>query len=182
MTGSKPKSDEWHINAIKAKTKIVGNCWIWQGRVSHKGYGEKMYKHRTMRVHRLMYQLVHQVKIPPGFQVCHSCDVRRCCNPAHLWLGTAQENVDDMIRKRRNHKQQWTHCPKGHPLSGDNVLIRRATATRDVRRECRTCARARLRMNAGMPPELAYSLPPTAKGKRPFQRSWAAARVGKATP
>jgi len=31
----------------------------------------------------------------------HTCDNRRCCNPAHLRIGTQQDNIDDMIQKGR---------------------------------------------------------------------------------
>jgi hypothetical protein len=55
--------------------------------------------------------------IPPGLFVCHTCDVnyppgdftyRRCCNVAHLFLGTPKDNVDDMVAKGRA-ANQWTH-------------------------------------------------------------------------
>lgn len=43
-------------------------------------------------------------KIPEGEVVMHTCDVRRCCNPKHLVVGTQANNIDDMVRKNRGAK------------------------------------------------------------------------------
>lgn len=34
--------------------------------------------------------------------MCHSCDNPPCCNPAHIWLGTQKQNIEDMYVKGRN--------------------------------------------------------------------------------
>lgn len=46
--------------------------------------------------------MVHKGPIPKGKFVCHTCDYRRCINPEHLFLGTAQDNTNDMIVKGRD--------------------------------------------------------------------------------
>jgi hypothetical protein len=76
-------------------------CWIWTDSKS-QGYGRFNLNGRHWRVHRLSYT-VHKGSIPDGLFVCHSCDIPACLNPDHLWLGTNQQNMDDMRQKGRDY-------------------------------------------------------------------------------
>ena len=84
---------------------VVGQCWIWlRGNLSdYCAYGHISVKHKHIRVHRFSYEL-HFGKVPEGLHVLHRCDTPLCVNPSHLFLGTEQENKDDMVSKGRQAK------------------------------------------------------------------------------
>lgn len=77
------------------------SCWPWLGTPSQK-YGKYIPTGSKMvSVHRYAWSQFNG-KIPGEMYVCHSCDVPRCCNPAHLWLGTNRDNQLDSIQKGRS--------------------------------------------------------------------------------
>lgn len=109
-------------------------CWLWTGSCDPSGYGTLKLEGRTRRAHRLAYELLVG-PIPDGLQLDHLCRVRNCANPDHLEPVTNQENS-------RRGRALITHCPKGHPYSGDNLRLHVRKNGRDVNRECRECVRA----------------------------------------
>jgi hypothetical protein len=98
----------WHKtitgdNAAKLWNHVdkTGDCWLWTGKAIRHGYGAITTRGKSIGVHRLSYELAYG-PIPPGMCVCHKCDVRACVRPDHLFLGTLQDNHDDMVRKGRH--------------------------------------------------------------------------------
>lgn len=82
----------------------ITGCWIWIGSKDKDGYGRicgrTNYKHWNMKAHRVSYEyFIGQIN---GLQVLHKCDNPSCINPNHLFLGTQQENIADMMRKGRH--------------------------------------------------------------------------------
>lgn len=88
------------------RVKKSKSCWEWQGRVGKLGYARIRRTDRSrVFVHRLSYEM-HHGPVPEGLLVLHTCDNRRCVNPKHLYVGTHQDNTDDMFRRGRANKAQ----------------------------------------------------------------------------
>lgn len=127
-----------------AKVQIgsPNDCWPWTG--THvRGYGRFWIGSRTdgsrrpVIASRFLY--AQQVgEIPDGMQVLHRCDNPPCVNPHHLFLGTARDNVVDMLVKGRQANQRKTSCLRGHAFTPANTRVRS-----DGRRDCKSCERDR---------------------------------------
>ncbi len=99
----------------------AGDCWEWRRNLTKQGYGQIRRGGKgdgNVYAHRLAWELAAGAPIPPGMDVCHTCDNRRCVRNdtpgiyiirgiarpryGHLWLGTNADNVQDAVDKGRN--------------------------------------------------------------------------------
>jgi hypothetical protein len=109
-------------------------CWLWNGNVNNWGYGRKKRNGKFIPIHRLSYEQ-NIGPIPKGLFVCHRCDVRSCCNPSHLFLGTIDDNNKDTVKKGRHcrgedsphttltNKQVLKIKAHGFKKRGDNIKL-----------------------------------------------------------
>lgn len=109
-------------------------CWEWTAGKTRGGYGKFKVEGQTLVAHRWYFQQVRH-PVPRDLQLDHLCRNPACCNPDHLEPVTCRVNL---LRGRTFQAENAakTHCPLGHPLDGDNLLLSGGS------RSCRTCKRA----------------------------------------
>jgi hypothetical protein len=117
---NKPRPDFWSRVSVAAPDV----CWPWIRYRTKDGYGQFTLYGRLRYAHRFAWEVTNG-PVPEGMEVCHQCDNPPCCNPAHLFLGSQEDNVRDMIAKRRHRPPQ--------PSRGERNVNAKLTAAR-VRR------------------------------------------------
>jgi len=108
------------------------DCWEWTARRDTGGYGVLKSGRKNRRAHRISYEMFVG-PVPEGLQLDHLCRVRHCVNPEHL------EPVTQRVNSLRSNgvsaaNAKKTHCKRGHPFSGENLLV-----TNKGTRQCRAC-------------------------------------------
>lgn len=121
-------------------------CWLWMGTISdflggRPGYGRLKYKRKALLAHRVSYELFVG-KIPAGLVIDHKCHTPLCVNPNHLEAVTHRENIKRSFTRDGRELPPLTrdnldksHCPHGHPYSGENLYVDPSSGGR----KCRTC-------------------------------------------
>lgn len=129
------------------KVQKTEGCWLWTGTQNGRGYGSihdgRRETRRTLKAHRVSYELAHGVEVPSTLEVMHSCDNRLCVNPDHLSVGTKADNMRDMSAKGRVctvGQSRKTHCVHGHEYTEENTY-----RTALGHRKCRQCYREQQR-------------------------------------
>lgn len=85
----------------KVDIKSDDDCWNFLGFKNSDGYGRiGTSGNKTEGSHRIAFRL-SKGGIPKGSVVMHTCDNPSCCNPHHLILGSQNDNIQDMIQKKR---------------------------------------------------------------------------------
>jgi hypothetical protein len=120
---SAPSMRRWEDINRRIKENIIineNNCWIWQKSKYKNGYARISFMGKYHLLHRLSYVL-YKGNIEPKNVVCHSCDVRNCVNPDHLWTGTYKENSQDMVKKGRI-KNQFGEKNSRHRMTNEKII------------------------------------------------------------
>lgn len=115
---------------------VSGECLLWQG-ATIRGYGAIKVGGRhgpVLYTHRVVWEAARG-PIPEGLTIDHLCVRPLCQNHQHMEVVTRAENA-------RRQKLRATHCSRGHPLTPDNIVQRKAFPTH---RDCKTCHRERQR-------------------------------------
>jgi len=97
-------ADERAGKAFFKNVEKTETCWQWTGyTVSAAGYGglqyhyfEEVYGER-LYAHRISWCIHHGKPVPEGMQILHKCHNKLCVNPDHLYVGTHDDNMADMV-------------------------------------------------------------------------------------
>lgn len=118
----------------------ANGCQIWQGQVSTRGYG----RFCGIGAHRWILGYLRGEPLAATEFALHRCDTPLCVNPHHLYVGDHQQNMQDMVDRRRGRNvlaqanATKTHCPRGHEYTPENTRHNGRGS-----RECRACIQIR---------------------------------------
>jgi len=137
--------------AAKIEISDGDGCWLWTGFCDKRGYGfmGSGRKGKVERVHRVAWR-EFRGPIPPAMVVCHRCDNPSCARPSHLFLGTQQENIADMVAKGRQRSRRGEMLDTSGKARGDRHwsrsnpgLVRRGNSVNTSKLDERSVRRIR---------------------------------------
>lgn len=94
----------------------MNNCWHFLGSKDRRGYG-RIGGRRACRV-------AYESFVGPldNRSVLHRCDNPPCINPDHLYLGTSQDNMNDMVARDRNRYDNHAGSSNGNALLSEDAV------------------------------------------------------------
>jgi hypothetical protein len=127
----KPRNRPFDV-LLKIEQKKPDECWPWIGKYKDElGYGRFDINGVAYRAHRVVYfyffggiSLAGPRGGEEGLMVCHRCDNPGCCNPAHLFLGTHDDNMADKKVKGRAPHYESTKSPRAKLTAEDVFWMR----------------------------------------------------------
>ena len=144
---------EWAVLRRHPIVVSPDGCWLSEGPPSRNGYVRIQWRSQPDSLHRIVY--THWVgDLEPSMTVdhlCHNaaakrnknrcrggdgCPHRQCVNPAHLGKQTINDNLRNSANTFQAKNAAKTHCPKGHPLVGENL---RPSGLKHGWRQCQVC-------------------------------------------
>ena len=132
------------LERFSQRYKNTYGCWRWYGAINQAGYGVFSVRNEEkgsypILAHRIMYEVYNGYH--PYGHVDHLCRNTRCVRPDHLELVSPRENTRRGVGPAAINAKK-THCPWGHPYSGDNLYTgKNANSPNRIYRQCRACRR-----------------------------------------
>ncbi len=128
------------LEKVDTQTHADTQCWLWTGTRTGLGYGIFYYESKYAMAHRAGYHMFVG-PVDPALHLHHRTEEPICCigpscvNPAHMLPVTPAVHVHQFTPTNITAiRGQDTKCPRGHDLTGENLIIRP-----DGRRRCREC-------------------------------------------
>jgi hypothetical protein len=113
------------VNTVPSSPHVDTGCWEWRAAKTKKGYGLFCVASKLIYAHRFSFE-AYKGEITTGLFVCHRCDNKSCVNPNHLFLGSAKDNSEDMVKKGRanfcslEHREQISEKMTGRIFSEEH--------------------------------------------------------------